>query len=287
MGSKSSTGRVKPNCVYWRVMKLKKKGFTLIELIPVLLILSLVMISVSQVLNFGLDTNKKQTIQSDVQSEIREAYVNLSDDIRKGVSFIDTGNIQTESSYNKLYIKYESATDEIYNITHDEGYTGIIFIKQISGKCCLYAKKGKELHRFIFTTPLLTLNKPEGSSASTIDYLTMQYYYTNYKFDYSGSANSSSDFCYYQGQNYFECIGPIDLANNYNIYVLNRSKAGIGSPTDELIASDVKNISVVDETNAYKITITIAKDNSMSGTPYSKTVTSDIAIMNYGGDEDE
>ena len=268
-------------------MRLKEKGFTLLELIPVLLILALVMVSVGHVLDFGVDINKKQTIQTKVQGEIRETYTNLADDIRKGVSFIDTDNIQDEPSYNNLYIEYDSASQEIYNITHEhyEGYTGIIFIQQINGNYCLYAIKDKELHRFIFTRPVLTLQAE--STPSTIDSLTMQYYFANYQFDYFSHTNTASDFYYYQGQNYFECKRPIDSANNYDVYKLNRLNAELSSPTDEVIANDVDNISITDEINTYKITMTIAKENPMNGIPYSKTITSDIAIMNYGGGEDE
>lgn len=272
-------------------MELNKKGFTLVELIPVLLILSLAMISVGMVVNFGLETNRRQTIQTEVQENARRAILDFTDNVRKGVDFINyegRTNEQLKGSFANLDIHFDSG-DEIYEITSSKGFEGILFIRQINGRYCLYATKAETLYRFDFTAVAIvdadkhpeSVFEPVDGTQSRIDENT-RVYYLKYKFN----VDPTGAFYFYQGSKYFKCYQ--DVFGNYNIQEIVKNDVILANtPTEVQLADLIESVTVTERSGAYDFRFVLSKKNNMTGMFTDRTLSSSVACVNYGGDEDE
>jgi prepilin-type N-terminal cleavage/methylation domain-containing protein len=128
---------------------MKSKGLTLIELVLTIAILGIVSGMIASILSTGFKINNVVTIRNDVQGNIRTAMVKLTDDLRKGVEFIDN----TEFSINNLDVKPSGSSTKFSDIIKDSSYIPLIYIKQLNNKLdnqninqtdikmCLYAYK--------------------------------------------------------------------------------------------------------------------------------------------------
>jgi prepilin-type N-terminal cleavage/methylation domain len=267
---------------------LKKKGFTLIELIPVILILSLAMISVGIVVNYGLDTNKRQTIQNEVQENVRKAIVDFTDNVRKGTVFFLYGDTTDEQLPDllsaKMNLDHES-NSELFDLTSMDGYRGILLIHQISGQYCLYAIKDHVIHRFTFKpdTSVMspdTMFQDKDGTKSIIDDYTRAYYHS-YLF---GTEIDDNNFKFYQGSRYFRCF---QEEGKLKIVELKRIPIKLVKIDDSIIAEDIEAVSVMGSDNSYKFGFTISKSNALSGLHTERKIETSVALVNYGGDEDE
>ena len=266
---------------------MNKKGFTLIELIPVILILSLAMLTVGMVVNFGLDTNKRQTIQNEVQENARRAIVDFTDNVRKGTDFINyegrTDNNTMKSSFEKLGIIYKTG-EPVYDATGAEGYQGVLFVLQINGQYCLYAMKDEEVYRFLYTSEIDpdSLFEPLESTESKIDENTKMYYYKNYKF--GNGTDTVENFNFYQGSRYFHCY---KRGTAFYIQELKKKPITLTEQSREMVADCIESVTVNESTDAYRFSFTVSRQNNMTGFFTDKTLETSVALVNYGGDEDE
>ena len=266
---------------------MNKKGFTLIELIPVILILSLAMLTVGMVVNFGLDTNKRQTIQNEVQENARRAIVDFTDNVRKGTDFINYGGIMDnnamKSSFEKLGIIYQTG-ESVYDATGAEGYQGVLFVRQINGRFCLYAIKDEEIYRFDYTSEIDSedLFEPIDGTESKIDENTKTYYYENYKFGHD--TDTVNNFNFYQGSRYFQCYKSGDA---FYIKELKKKPITLTEQSREMVTDCIESVTVSESVNAYRFSFTVSRQNNMTGLFTDRTLETSVALVNYGGDEDE
>ncbi|QOX63034.1 prepilin-type N-terminal cleavage/methylation domain-containing protein [Anoxybacterium hadale] len=262
---------------------MNKKGFTLVELIPVVLILSLAMISVGMVAKFGMETNKRQNLQNEVQENVRRAMGDVADNVRKGTDFVNYDgktNDELSENFKEMHLLYQPG-ESVYDITSSEAYQGVLFIRQINGRSCLYALKEGNLYRYDFSVARTDdIFDEETSTESRIDKNTRGYYYDNYRFD----GGSESSFRFYQGSRYFQCR---EVGGLINIYELKKKDRSLADEGVERVASYLETVTVTELADAYRIGFTVSRENHLTGLLIKRTLETSVARVNYGGDEDE
>lgn len=159
------------------MMLLKKRGFTLVELVACLGIMGLVSIMISGILSSGLRINSTVNKRTNVQSDIRNTMVTISDDIRKGVDFINdfTGPTATPK---------DSSTD-LKSLLPDNTYIPVIYIKQVNGNMYLYA--ARRINNFYqlykinlqYADPQISYSYDMGSIGN-VDPYQVKYFHENY-----------------------------------------------------------------------------------------------------------
>lgn len=337
---------------------LKKNGFTLVELLISLAIMGIVFPLIYGIMTNGLKMNSTVNVRNNVQSDIRQTMVMISDDIRKGVQFID--------DFSATEVKpIDSDTDLLALIQAMPGnnpntYTPIIYIKQLDNKLLLYAAKNVstniyELHKInlkysntsiqynydnnnnVLTNPSdyygntdFTKIKMSAIDVDQVKYLSDNYQIKNvsnlsldtftfpnnnypqsltdiltttpcsilqYGFNDTPTTNSITvnlpvNFYYYQGQDIFRCVyytDPIDPSKNgFRSIKLIQKPRPIEFVNDTLISGNLSNIpTIISQNDGKSYNITVMASSTNHNSDYHKTLSSNVAIENYGGDNDD
>lgn len=230
------------------MIPLERKGFTLIELIVCLGIMGIVSVMISVILLSGLRINSDVNTRTNVQSDIRSAEVDISDDIRKGVEFINTNDFNNSTAF--------QGDTPINFLNVFSPYIPVICIKNVNGNMCLYAVKHVDsfyqLYKFNLEYSNSLINYAYDSNTETIvDPYQVKYFYDNFNipninvaglngFDsppyqsvgYSGTTSAAvtiygwndtpsttiihdlpMNFFFYQGQDVFRCVYYYDSSN--------------------------------------------------------------------------
>ncbi|WP_161633575.1 PilW family protein [Fervidicella metallireducens] len=153
---------------------MKKKGLTLIELLVSLAIMAVLFAAVTGIFTTGLKLYGAGEIQSEVLRDTRTAILKISDDIKKGVMFINTddfqnaqGNIYFSDVKNKVTKLLED-----YNEKYSLNYIPLLFIEQLNGENYLYAVETK-------IEDNKTFYKLHRIHLRVSDNLQYNYYYSN------------------------------------------------------------------------------------------------------------
>lgn len=325
---------------------LKKKGFTLVELIVSIGIMGMIFSTVYAILLSGLKINSTVSARNNVQSDIRQTMVMMSDDIRKGVEFINDFSINSSTNPTDEVKPINLSTNLLTFI--QANYTPIIYIKQLNNKLILYAAKKiennmYELHKinlgytnietikYNYDNNSLTNNinlgniKVNGIDVEQVKYLSENYKISNnlslamdnitvlsnnyltsgttgcsislYGYNDEPTTNSEivqlpTNFYYYQGQAIFNCVYYLDSLdpskNGYRTIKLIEKPREITVVSDTTISGNLSDIpKIISRNNGklYNITVTAAAINY--NTDYHKTLNSNVAVGNYGGDSDD
>lgn len=124
---------------------MKKKGLTLIELLVSLAIMAILYAAITGIFTTGLKLYATGESQSEVLRDTRTAILKITDDIKKGVMFINTDdfqNTQDNTYVNDVKNKVNKLLDD-YNKKYSLNYMPLIFIEQLNGENILYVVETK------------------------------------------------------------------------------------------------------------------------------------------------
>ena len=103
-------------------MKLNKKGFTLVELLAVIVVLALLMVVATSSIGSALNNSKKKALQSETQKLLSQEYKNVQSDIIMGtVSNTDITKSGNDGDFNYKIVFDSTGKIKSYCVLYASG----------------------------------------------------------------------------------------------------------------------------------------------------------------------
>lgn len=127
--------------------KISKKGFTLVELLAIIVVLAVIALTTTPMIIGSLDNARKNTFKSSVEGMIRAVQTNQSENDYGAEKYVVNNGAITTSKGTKLSVKGGTSESGTLDMSED----GLVAAAIYNGTWCA-TKKGNESHVTITKT---------------------------------------------------------------------------------------------------------------------------------------